>query len=361
MPINITFGGANIKRPGAYSTVDSAGMFPISLGGFKTLAVIGLPNATNTTPVGTVVYFNSPVTAKIALGDCEALDLMNIAWAHGADLIGFSPVAVTALDADWQSAIDLLTTEAVDGLIPAINTPAINAKVMAHCELMSSVKNRRERRGFVGHANGLAVPAIVALQLALTSEYMTMATPGVYVLDSTGARVLQGSEYLASAYAGTWAGQPSQEPITYKYVNFSGLEQIFTGDEIETLLTGHIAPTEYVRNKGYRIVQGLTLSSDADLTKQELSVSSVKIQMSQALRDYFEEKYIGQAGSSGIEVTMYNDLVTMLEGFITAGLISGYVQDTVSVVKDGTSFIMGWEGKPTLPINNFLITSHLSL
>lgn len=361
MAINISFGGSQIKRPGAYSIIDTSDMTPMNPGGFKTLVVVGVPNATNTTPAGTVVYFNDPALATAALGDCEALDLMKIAWGHGADLIGFSPVAQTAADSDWQAAVDALQNQSVDAIIPASNTASINAKVLAHCTLMSSVTNRRERRCFVGHASGLAVAAVTALQAALTSELVVMASPAVYSYNANGTKVLRGSEYLAAAYAGIWAGQVSQEPITYKYVNFPGLEKIYTGTDINDLLTAHIAPTEYVRNKGYRIVQGVTTSASDDLTTSELSVSTVKTDMSQSIRDYFEEKYVGKAGVAGIEVTMYNDLVTMIEGFLKQGLISGYDKEAVSVTKNGTSFILAWQGFPTLPINNFLLTSHLTL
>jgi len=474
MAINISFGGANIKRPGAYSVVDSSNMYPASAGGFKVLACIGivpglaaqeetatvvgtistagnvtvivtalgmtnspktvsvpvvlndaanavagkiiaaltadvdisgfftvggsnalvtltskvtalndnslnisiangtsagLTNAltstttaaggTSGTPVGTVSYFNNPTTAGAKIASCELLDLIKISWGHGADLIAVSPVAASGTDSDWQNAIDILPMEAVNGLMVASTAAAIQAKIDAHCTLMSSIKNRRERRAFYGHASGLSIAAIKALQSALNNELGMMATPEPYTYDSVGNKVLKASNYLAAAYAGIWASQPSQEPITYKYVKFPGLGKIYTGDEIEDLLSAHIAPTEYVPNEGFRIVQGVTLSSSSDLTQQELSVSSSKVEMNQILRSYFEKKYVGKAGVAGVEVTMYNDLITQLEGFIKSGLITAYLNP--QVIKIGTAFATEWEGKPTLPINNFLMTTHLTL
>lgn len=361
MSINISFGGAQIKRPGAYAVVDTNNMFPVAAGGFKVLAVIGVPGTDNTLTAGEVAYFNDPINAQMAVKTSEALDLMNIAWEHGADLIALSPVAATAQDSDWQAAIDKLTNEDIDGILVASTSAAIQAKVDTHCTTMSNIKNRRERRAFYGHATGMAVAAITALRTALNTELGTMATPGVYYFDATGTKVLKGSHYLAAAYAGTWAGQPSQEPITYKYVKFPGLEKIYDGTDIETLLEGGIAPTEYVKNKGYRIVQGITMSNSTDLSIVELSVSTSKTVMNQRLRSYFEDKYVGKAGVEGIEVTMYNDLISNLVQFKNDGLISGYVDGTPKVVKSGTSFVLEWQGKPVLPINNFLMTSHLTL
>jgi len=361
MAINISFGGATIQRPGSYSTVDTTSMTAVTAGGFKTLAMVGVPNASNTCTVGSVSDFNDPILAAAALGQCEALELMKIMWAHGADLIEFSPVAQSATDTDWQSAIDCLQSASIDGIVVASNSVSINAKAFAHCTLMSSVLNKRERWAFVGHAAGLTVSAIAALQAAFASELVVLATPEVYNYDSTGASVLCGSEYLAAAYAGTWAGQEPEVPITYKYVSFPGLGKIYNGTDINTLLAAHIAPTEYVRNKGYRIVQGVTTSASADLTECELSVSTTKVYMNQTIREYMDDKFVGQAGVVGIETTMYNDLVTLIEGFKTAKYISGYDSATVSVVKNGTAFILQWEGYPTLPINNFLLTTHLTL
>lgn len=361
MGINISFGGAQIKRPGAYSRVDSNSMVVTAQGGFKVLAAIGVPAVGNTLVAGTVAYFNDPVIARAAVGECELMDIMSIAWNHGADLIAVSPVAAPATDADWQAAIDRFASEAIDGIIIASTSPAIAAKVDAHCSLMSSTVNRRERRAFYGHATGMTVVAIKALQTALNSEYAVMASPGVYVFDTAGNKVLKASNYLAAAYAGVWAGQSSQEPITYKYVKFPGLEVIYNGVEIGELLTASIAPTEYVQNKGYRIVQGITMSSSSDLTMCELSVSTTKADMAKILRNTLEDKYVGKAGVAGIEVTIYNDFISILEGFKKTGYIAAYVPESAKVIKQGTAFIVEWEGSPTLPINNFLITSHLKI
>jgi hypothetical protein len=83
--------------------------------------------------------------------------------------------------------------------------------------------------------------------------------------------------------------------------------------------------------------------------------------MSQNIRSYFEDKYVGQAGVAGIQITIYNDLVSLVEGFKKLGWISDYVKGSVQVVQNGTAFTLDWEGTPTLPINNFLITSHFTL
>lgn len=431
--MNLYFGGQQIKRPGAYSIVDTTNMVPITLGAFNVLCAIGKVGTPakpeDAIPTGKVSYFNQPSLARKAIGDCELMDCLDNAWRHGADLIGVSPVVPTgtapkwqpahaysvgnvvvpsvsnnhayictkegtsgsdepafpttadatvtdgtvtwkeygapvpmATDSDWQTAIDRLETEDVDVIVPVTASQSIHVKLMTHVGAMSTVKMRKERRAVYGHAPGMTVDDIILLQPTYNSERALLASPAVYYYDSTGAKVLKPSYYTASAYAGIWASQPPQEPITYKYLRgFAGLEKIYTGVEIEQLLDGHIAVTEYVKNKGYRIVQGLTTSSSADLTQNEWSVSVLKDVMSKNLRNVFEEKYVGRAGVKGIEVTIYNDLITVLEKFIVNGWITEYEKDTVKVIKDATSFYLEYVAKPTLPINNILITSHFTL
>ena len=367
MAINISFGGANIKRPGAYSIVDTANMVPIQLGASRVLAFVGVPASGATLPADRVSYFNDPAIAAQQIGESELLDLMRVAWQHGADLIAVSPAKVTPpatapTDAEWQAAIDLLNYEFVDGIVPVTTQQAILTKVDTHITNMSSVTNRKRRRGFYGHAAGADLTAIQAIQTAIPAERGMLASPTPYIFDNDSNKVLAtGSHYLAAAYAGLWASLPPQEPITYKYVEFPGLEKIYDGTEIVQLLEAHVAPVEYVRNKGYRIVQGVTLSPSDDLTQSELSVSTLKDVMSFNLEQYFEEKYVGKAGVAGIEITIYNDLVSKIEGFLKNGWIAGYVPESVKVTKSGTAFTLDWEGQPTLPINNFLITSHFTL
>lgn len=368
--MNLYFGGQQIKRPGAYSIVDTANMVPVQVGAFNVLCFIGAPGTVTepakALPTDRVSYFNQPSLARIAIGSCDLMDAMDTAWRHGADLIAVSPVKGTGtsgaiVDADWQTAIDRLETEEVDCIIPVTTAAAIHTKVDTHVTAMSTIKSRKERRAIYGHTTGLSVDAIIALQAGYSSERAMLATPGVYMYNDAGEKVLRSSMFLASAYAGIWASQEPQEPITYKYVKFPSLEKAYTAVEIEQLLDGHIAVTESVRNKGFRIVQGVTTSSSADLTKNEWSVSVLKDVMSKNLRNHFEEKFVGKAGVKGIEITIYNDLITLLEKFIKNGWLTGYVPESVRVIKEATSFYLEYEGSPTLPINNILITSHFTL
>lgn len=364
----ITFGGAQISRPGAYSVVDTKGMVVSSAGSFRSLAFIGLAGTLKAgTDVSKPLVFNSQTTkeAREILGDGELIRHMDKAWQHGADLIYVSVVtaAIPAAptDAEWQTAVDRLNKTFVDGVVPVTSTGGIMAKVATHCTTMSGTLNRRERRGFYGHAKGLAVEAITTLATSVNTGRALLASPAVYDYDASGAKTLYDSSLLAAAYAGLWAGKDPQDPITYDYVQFAGVETEYEATDISTLLDAGVAVTEVTR-KGFRIVQGRTCSASEDVSEQELSVATLKDVMSQDLREFLEEKHVGQAGVAGIETTIYNDAVSRIKEYRDREQwISDYVSDSIKVVKNGTAFSVDWEGKPTLPINNFLISSHFTL
>lgn len=453
MAINIAFAGSRIKRPGAYSTVDTSGMTPVTLGAFNVLAFVGKASAEATIAPKKVVYFNEPSNAREALKDGDLLAAAEAAWKHGADLIAFvrvddatkaagaitvaaedifdltakafgtggnavsasvediggklfitltqgeleeqfeikngvsnadlaaditkksqlvDAVAATATaivaavppvslaggtgggavtDADWQSAIDTLAVEDINGVVAVTTEAAIQAKVATHVNTLSNTKNRRERRAFYGHAAGASIDDIISVKLGINSERGVLASPAV------GADSVQ----LAAAYAGLWASKEPQDPITYDYVQVDSIEKRYSADEIEQLLGAGVAVTEFVAGRGYRVVQGITTASGDDLTQVELSVSTLKDVMSRNMREMLENKHVGNAGVAGIEVTIYNDAMSQIQNYLRAGWVSEYVDGSLKVTKEGTAYRVDWEGKPTLPINNFLITARFTL
>jgi hypothetical protein len=363
----ISFGGAQITRPGSYSVVDTTGMVVTNAGSFRVLAFVGqAPSAVSGLNKSEVLYYNTQNTDKARkdLGSGDLIKHMDAAWKHGADLIAVSLVnpalAEAPTDSEWQDAIDRLNKTFVDAVIPVSTEGAIIAKVQTHNVTMSSTINRRERRGFFGHPTGVAKEEVISLVNSAATERAVFASPGVYDYSADGSKVLYPSTLLAAAYAGLWAGKEPQDPITYDYVQFPGLEVEYEAADISELLEAGVAVTEVTR-KGFRIVQGRTASPSENVTEQELSVSTLKDVMSMDMRDVLEEKHVGKAGVAGIEQTIFNDAMSRILEYKRLNYISEYVEGTLKITKNGTVFETQWEGKPVLPINNFLITSRFTL
>lgn len=363
----IEFGGKQVRRPGAYSQTDSSKMTPASTGSFKVLAVVGeAPNTTLTSKSEVVRYGAYDIKkAEEEIGTGELLSNMKTAWKHGADLLLVSIVyaldeVAGVADSDWDSALTRLEREDLHGIIPVTTTDAIQVKVDEHVVRMSGVLEKKERRAFYGHPSGLTATEVASFSTILDGSRGLLATPAVYDLDANGTRTLYDSVRLASAMAGVWASKEDQDPITFDEVDFIGLETHYKQSEIGDLIDAGVAPVEFADGI-YRIVQGVTMSTSTDLTKRELSVATAVDTMNQRMRKMQERKHVGEAGATGIEVTIYNDAISEIESYLKDGLITAYVQESVRVVKDNTSFFVEWEGKPTLPMNNFFTTSHFTL
>lgn len=83
----VSFGGSQLYKPGAYSVVNVRNNTPVSPGSAKVLAVIG--SGTGGKP-GVPLYYNNPAFASADIGGTDALVAAQLMWEHGADLICFS-------------------------------------------------------------------------------------------------------------------------------------------------------------------------------------------------------------------------------------------------------------------------------
>lgn len=367
--MSISFGGRQITRPGAYSIVDTSNMTVSAAGSFRVLGFVGpAPNRRADLSTNQVLVYNANTISQAQedLGDGELFRLMQIAWQHGADLIYVSVVVPSVpdgepIDSEWQEAIDRFNNEFVDGIVTTSTEGAIHAKIDTHVTTQSNVINRKERRAFLGHGENATKEEILQLASSIKSERCLLASPAPYNLTSDGNKQVLPSTALAAAIAGLWASKDPQDPITYDYVRFAGLHVLYDNETIGELIEGGVTPAEVVRGRGVRIVQAVTTYGGNEIDKKELSVSTIKDVVSQDMREFLEEKHVGNAGVAGIEVTIYNDVISRLEQYVALGYISGYVQDSVKVVKEGTGFYIDWEGEPTLPINNFFIRTHFRL
>lgn len=374
--MTISFGGIQIKRPGSYSVVSTETNTIKNSGGFKILAVVGRVG-TDTTITGDdlnkVHAFNSPSDARTKVGaissthnEEDTLLVMNAAWDNGADLILFSPLphSSNVTDANWQTAIDRLELQPVDAIIPVTTAEGIIAKIKTHVNTMSNTTNRKERRAFIGHDTTSTNSQILGIATTQNSERVVLASPAVVVKKIDNTTATKPSYILAGAYAGKWASQGYQENLTYKYINTGTITDLatkHTSTAIIDFVDGKVAVSEFVYGKGLRIVKGVTTSSDTDITKTELSIASLVDFMSKDIREYFEDNFVGIPAVAGIESSVYVQVISKIEEYLKNGYISGYDAKKVSATRSDSIITITWEATPTIPVNNFLITSTFTL
>ena len=465
----VVFGGKQIVKPGAYSIVDAEGMFPVSVGGQKILAIIG--KADRGQPK-TVLWFNNPVSAKNIFKSGELLKAAQIAWSPstslpGADLIamirvnpatkashqlsdaqskpaieleskdwGVIPLKVTVSISestnrvvtitdgettevtppfnensdivswinensllvnaslitgdnpdliasvvetdftiagtnpdpnaeDWEYCVDLLRTEEVNGIIPVTSDATIHAYVKSHCNEMSDILVKKERRMFVGHALNENIADIKTKAFNLGSHRALLASPGIKRAFSGVVETLS-SVYTAAALAGMWAGVDSAYPLTFDYVDALGLEKIYEDAEIKDLAQNGVTVIELVPRRGYRVVRAITTHiSSENILYQELSVSTLADVMSQNIRDHLEMLFIGKPKRPDTIPSMQTALESMLNQFVRLNWLVGDENNppyrNISIFQEGTAFFVNWEGSISVPVNYVLITSSFTL
>lgn len=268
---------------------------------------------------------------------------------------------------DYQDALDLLLEEPVDILVPGTVDEGVHAIVKDHC--LHASENRKERRMVVGHANTDDIAAVKARAFNLNTHRATFVTPSVKRFNRFGELVTYEGNYMAALIAGMIAGVPFEYPITFNNVSCMGLTKNYTDVEVDQLLEGGVLPVKFVRNRGYRVVHGITTHlADTNTLYKEISCSMLADVMSKNLREVLEMRYVGKPGTRAVQTSMYNTTLTTLTKFWKEQnwLVDGYDDAgnywpafrNVSIEKEGTVYRIDWEGSVVEPVNYILITSY---
>ncbi len=301
------------------------------------------------------------VTAEIASGTPT---LVVAASSTPFGTAGTNPAPVQS---DWETCVDLLRTEGIQGVIPVTEDAAVHVYTLDHAIEMSQLKIKKERRIFVGHDLGETVSDITTRAGNLNNHRALLVTPGIMRHNANGEVVTLPSVYTACAIAGMWVGAEFNYPLTFDYINALGLETKYELADIETLIQGGVLVVESVIGKGYRIVQAVTthISSDNPVYR-ELSISSLADIMSIELRDTLEELYVGKPYTNDTKESIKNTTISKLNLFVRNGwLIESEAGDppyrNINIFKEGVAISVEWEGSPSVPNNYVFITSSFTL
>lgn len=214
----------------------------------------------------------------------------------------------------WGTALALLEDVVIDSLIVDEESAVIQSAALAHCEAMSDVKARRERRLFAGLAVGSSDEDAIGRALELTSPRCTVVYPGIKVRDrNTGAVLTVGGKHSAAHAYGMTLGSVPASSLTNKTIRVVGLEKNLNLTSIEKLLNGGVTPLEFRVNDGtFRIVQGLTTYlKDANVALRKLIGMRVNDFISLNLRNT-AEPFIGEVGDKTTIQSIRNAIIVQL-------------------------------------------------
>lgn len=280
---------------------------------------------------------------------------------------GTSPAATNN---DWSEAFSLLESLNIQIVVPLTTDTSIQQMGVAHCNWMSGVSGKNERRQFVGgtlqswtsESNRTAsLAAIKAATKTLNHDRTVYSGLGSKHYDSNGVSTLYDGSITACMYAGIAAGATPVMPLTKKYLSTLGLEIELRASEIDDLIeSGAAVPIpDKVQGLGYVISRQITTwSQDDDLYRIEYSVGRGADYIASQVRAR-HELIVGQPGSEAMDTTIIN----LTNGVLAAAKRDGYIRDydpkATQLRVEGTVRYVDYSALPILPVNFILSTYHL--
>ena len=201
---------------------------------------------------------------------------------------------------------------------------AINAAVKSHVLLMSDTKHRSERNAFCSYSGAYVDAKTESTTLA--SERVSLCIQDVKVLKTDGTLDWVAPWGLGCVAAGMQAGAQIGEPMTFKFINISGIRS--TGFDPSTQFDDGIDNgllfVEQPSQGGFRIVVGnTTYGKDANFVYNRISVLYAADSVAYNLRSQLEAIFVGVGLANASAASIRNTTMSIMATFKSAGMIVG--------------------------------------
>ena len=304
------------------------------IGSWTAIAVTGLPDAVSTTPL-----------AGGARGASSMSDIVNALSQFTKFHVNFIlPLFSRDATLDYADGLtDQASTYTIAGIHQAVKT---------HISLMKTVKKRQERQGYLSIKSTFAIAKTTAANLADGRQQLVIQD--VKQADSQGTIKWFQPYALAALLCGARCGASIGEPMTFKYLNTSGIRQ--TGQAMSTteanIVQDFDANTQYDEaiqngitfleqaiNGGYRIVvDNTTYGRDANFVWNRANVIYAADTIALNLRQGLEDVYVGKKNTVSV-AEISATAASILDQLRSQGLTvqtgdapAGYKNLTVSMV-----------------------------
>ena len=252
-----------------------------------------------------------------------------------------------ATNADYLSALDVLSNEDVQVIVTDSTDPDVHASVNAHCSSLSHPVERRERTQFCGIDTEATAAAQVAAALAaaksLASERtMVVGTPlKVRNIRTERLEVLDAGR-VAAAIAGMYCGLNPEEPLTFKPIGAEDVAFKFSSTQIDDMVKGGVLSIQFDRESGVHIItEGITSwLKDANAMRRTTTGVSIRDHLTRKLRRDTRE-FIGRVGDQFTVEQIKQRIIRSLGQEVSTpqnrGVLLGF--DSVEVNFDGINYV----------------------
>jgi hypothetical protein len=304
-----------------YPTIGDLAAYINDQSNFECTPIAGQEDA-SPLKLDSVTSLDINATAKIVESTMEAIiDTVNAgsarlsaAAANGANNreIPDTPAALTYLTGgsegtysttEWTAALLQLEAEDIQFVSSPDDTAAVHAPIKTHCQKMSAVTGRKERQFVLGapwKTGALSTEMSTAVGAAQTLN----SKNGLYAFNGGTQRDVNGViQNYSAAYAGCMlmgikCALAINQPLTHKKLNFIELEWKLSDSNLESLLKYGVAAINYAPNGVPQLVRQFNTYQTNDLKFNEFSVVTEMFYASRDLREYLEERFVGQPGTA---------------------------------------------------------------
>lgn len=230
-----------------------------------------------------------------------------------------------------NSLVPLFSRDAVDDILEELTEPsstyqisAVNAAAKAHCILMSNTTSRSERNAYCSIKDTFVNSKTEAE--AIASARVSLCIQDVKVLKTDGTLDWVNPWGMACVAAGMQAGAVIGEPMTFKFVNISGITHtdFDAATEYDDAIDHGILFAEQPEQGGFRIVLGnTTYGTDANFVYNRISVLYAADSVAYNLRQQLEAIFVGVGLAVADATSIKNTCIQILGTFLAAGMIVG--------------------------------------
>lgn len=292
-------------------------------------------------------FFDSSVLTDLVRTSFVGLpaEMASPVFLSGGAKGGSSAASVSAgMDAMQKvrinSLVPLFSRDATSDILDELTEPsstyqisAINAAAKSHCILMSNTLSRSERNTYCSIKDSYTNSKTESASLA--SERVSLALQDIKVLKTDGTLDWVQPWGMASVAAGMQAGAPIGEPMTFKFINVSGIRHSSFDPQTQAddAIDSGLLFAEQPEQGGFRMVLGnTTYGKDANFVYNRISVLYAADTVAYNLRKQLEAIFVGVGQAVADAQSIKNTCISILSTFLAAGLIVG--DDTNS----GTGF-----------------------
>lgn len=340
------------ERPGVYTDYDLSAVYA-STAGAKTVAIAAESQA----DAGCYTITRS-AEAEEAFGNISVLTLMvQTALAAGATKVLAYPVWE-----DYTQALESLAQQKQASIF-LVDSADLAVQQTLQATVESASEEGNECIGLVAMGQATTEERIARAK-ALNSPRMVLVGPQVYA-KSYGSIV---SGYLAvAALAGVIAGQTDPAlPLNGAVLpGLSGVDQVWSEQEIDQLILGGVTPLEYVGGQ-VQVIRAVTtctsVNGTADATWRELGTVLCIDEVIPGVRAALRKKFTRAKNNPVTRNAIRSQVVVELENYLHREIIDSYSELTVEAsLSDPSVCAVRFAFTVTRGLSRILLTAHITL